>query len=68
MGKKFEVRFPAKEEKKVTVTGLLAEIEQEICESYCKYPAICEAERKDPDDAEQMLYEKYCANCPLSRM
>lgn len=68
MGKKFEMRFPSKEEKKVTVTGLLLEIEQEICDRYCKYPAICEAEKKDPCDAEQLLYEKYCANCPIGKI
>ena len=68
MGKKFEMSFPSKEEKKVTVTGLLTEIEEEICDGYCKYPAICDAERKDPCDAEQLLYEKYCASCPLSKL
>lgn len=68
MGKKFEMSFPAREEKKVTVTGLLTEIEDEICDNYCKYPEICQAERKDPDDAEQLLYEKYCAKCPLNKL
>ena len=68
MGKKFEMSCPAKEEKKVTVTNLLIEVADEICDKYCKYPAICEAEKKDPCDAEQLLYEKYCASCPLSKL
>lgn len=68
MGKKFEVSFPAKEEKKITVMNLLIEVADEICDKYCKYPAICEAERKDPDEAEDLLYGTYCANCPLNKL
>lgn len=68
MGKKFEMSFPAKEEKKVTVMNLLIEVADEICENYCKYPAVCEAERKDPDEAEELLYDKYCANCPMNKL
>lgn len=68
MGKKFEVSFPAKEEKKVTVMNLLIEVADEICDKYCKYPAICEAERKDPDEAEDLLYGTYCANCPMNKL
>jgi len=68
MSKKFEMSFPAKEQKKVTVMNLLIEVADAICEDYCKYPAVCEAERKDPDEAEDLLYEKYCANCPLNKL
>ena len=58
----------AKEEKKVTVMNLLIEVADEICDKYCKYPAICEAERKEPDEAEELLYDTYCANCPLNKL
>ena len=51
-----------------TIRDQLDEIIGEICDHYCKYPAICEAEQKDPCDAEQLLYEKYCASCPLSKL
>ena len=68
MGKKFEMSFPAKGEKKITVMNLLIEVADEICDRYCKYPEICEAERKDPDEAEDLLYEKYCASCPLNKL
>ena len=68
MGKKFEMSFPAKEEKKITVMNLLIEVADEICDKYCKYPAICEAERKDPDEAEDLLYGTYCANCPMNKL
>ena len=63
MGKKSE-----KEQQKVTVTELLDEIVQEFCVDYCKYPAICEAEKNDPDEAENLLYEKYCENCPMNKL
>ena len=39
MGKTFEMSFPAKENKKVTVMNLLIEVADAICEDYCKYPA-----------------------------
>lgn len=48
--------------------NLLIEVADEICDKYCKYPAICEAERKDPDEAEDLLYGTYCANCPLNKL
>ena len=57
-----------KEEKPKTVSEMLIEIEDEICDRYCKYPEICISEREDPADAEQLLFETYCATCPLSRL
>lgn len=44
------------------------EIIVDICDNYCKYPDVCMAERKDTDEAEGLLYEKYCANCPINRL
>ena len=41
---------------------------EEFCDKYCKYPDICLAERKDPDAAEDLLYEKYCGGCPMNRI
>ena len=67
MGKTWTAGKP-KEEAKVTVMNLLIEVADEICDKYCKYPAICEAERKDPDEAEELLYDTYCANCPLNKL
>ena len=51
-----------------TVEKRIETLAEEICDKYCKYPAICQAERKDPDDAEQLLYDTYCAKCPLSKL
>ena len=49
-----------------TVTEILGDIEQEICDSYCKYPEICRKEQ--PERAEDLLFEKYCASCPLNKL
>jgi len=51
-----------------TVTELLEEITQEFCMDYCKYPGICEAEKKNPDEAEKLLYETYCKKCPFNKL
>ena len=51
-----------------TVTEILEEIEKEICDSYCKYPEICLAEVKDPDEAEDRLYDTYCVKCPFNKI
>ena len=51
-----------------TVTEILEEIEKEICDNYCKYPDVCMEEVKDPDEAEDMLYDTYCVKCPFNRI
>ena len=51
-----------------TVTELLTWIETEICDNYCKYGDVCMSKCQDPEEAEQMLYEEYCAKCPFSRL
>ena len=40
-------------------------IVDEICDSYCKYPDVCMSEKKDTDEAEDMLYQEYCVKCPM---
>lgn len=65
---KYEGRVEAKEEKKVSVMNLLIEIADKICDDYCKYPEICQGQEKDPDRAEDLLYETYCAKCPLNKI
>ena len=51
-----------------TVTDLLTEIEDEICNDYCKFPDIARAEVKDANAAEDLLYTKYCKGCPLNKL
>lgn len=54
--------------KEKSVTELLEDIAQEICDRFCKYPEIAKTEVGDPDLADDFLYDKYCAKCPLSRL
>jgi hypothetical protein len=56
------------EESPKTVTELLDEICADFCENYCKYPGICLAERKDPDEADELCYQRYCGDCPLNKV
>jgi len=51
-----------------TVTEILDEIEKEICDNYCKYPDVCMTEKKDVNQAEDMLYDTYCVKCPFNRL
>ena len=51
-----------------TVTEILEEIEKEICDNYCKYPDVCMAEKKDVNQAEDMLYDTYCVKCPFNKI
>lgn len=50
------------------VEGRMHEILDEICNEYCKYPEIALGERKDVDDANKLLMDKYCATCPIGRL
>ena len=66
MGKEWTI--PAKEPKKEkTISEQMNEIINEFCDSYCKYPEFCRTQKKDPDEAEDLLYLEYCANCPMNR-
>lgn len=51
-----------------TISEQLEEIANEFCTNYCKYPDIAKTEADDPDLADDLLYEKYCGGCPLSRL
>lgn len=46
----------------------LHELADVICDKYCKYPEIALGERKDPDEANELLWETYCVGCPLSML
>lgn len=56
--------------KKESITAILIHAVDEICDNYCKYPdmMISKDPESDPDILEDMLYEQYCANCPLNRL
>ena len=45
-----------------TVSKIMEEVIEEICDKYCKFPTIYEG--KDEDE----LYDKHCDKCPLNRL
>lgn len=55
---------------KNTVTQELQNIVDEMCEKYCKYPAMYIGEHPgtEVDMLEDMMYQEICANCPLMRI
>nr|DAO92022.1 MAG TPA: hypothetical protein [Caudoviricetes sp.] len=49
-------------EKSKTVTDILEEVKQEMCDGYCKYPTIV-------NDREDLFAEDGpCAECPLNKL
>ena len=58
------------EEKKESVHQIMIKVVNEICDNYCKWPDILVGKNpgEDEDMLEEMLYEQYCANCPMNRL
>ena len=50
-----------------TVTQQLEYIATEICDSYCKFPALyeCEYAELDEEAREEKRYQEKCSRCPL---
>ena len=61
------IHTPDGEKNGMNIPMMLNHITDEICENYCKYQAMMLSSNpgEDPDMLEEMLYEQYCANCPL---
>ena len=49
--------------KEKTISQLLEEVANEICDNYCKYPAECSSEK----EFEELL-DTHCLNCQLSKL
>ena len=47
-----------------TVTDIIREVKDEICDKYCKYPDTWDEFREGCELAESEI----CANCPLDRL
>ena len=59
-----EITGDAKEdsEKSKTVTGILKEVKQEMCDGYCKYPTIVN------DREDLFAKDGPCVECPLNKL
>lgn len=51
-----------------SVTEIIEDVKEDICDKYCKYPLEYLAEIKDPDLAHELMLETKCKNCPLQRL
>lgn len=54
-------------DKEKTVSEIIEEVKTEICDNYCKYPAIYDTREDSSENYDEMM-EKICANCPLDRL
>lgn len=52
----------AKEKK--SVTEILREISEEVCDHYCKYTDIWDAE----SEGRELFESEICKNCPMGRL
>jgi len=57
----------------MTIHEQLEYLGEQICNDYCKYPAIyyerwLSDEYKDKDQADEAMQNKHCVNCPLMRL
>ena len=55
------------ENKEKTVSEIIKEVKAEICDNYCKYPAIYDTREDSDENYDRMLRDK-CTRCPLNRL
>lgn len=51
-------------DKQKTVSEMLLDIANDICNNYCKYPGIYDEQKEGVELCESEI----CANCPLNRL
>ena len=58
------------EEPTKTITQILIEVQDEICEKYCKYPDmyIGKSQGDEVDMLEDTMYTEICATCPFRKL
>lgn len=52
----------------MTVTKILEEVIQDICDKYCKFPEKYEAKYPDKEEAGEKLMCEQCKKCPINRL
>lgn len=55
------------DQKQKTVRDIIEEVMVEICDNYCKYPAIYDT-REDSDEEHDKMLKEVCDSCPLNRL
>lgn len=52
----------------VTVSKILCEVCDTICDNHCKFPEIYEQMYADEEEAFEKLYAEKCENCVLNNL
>lgn len=54
----------------MTVTEIMNEVIEDICDNYCKYPLIYKPARvcEIDDDYMGRMFQEKCENCPLRKL
>lgn len=52
----------------MTITEIIEDVKENICEDYCKYTEQYLSCYKDPDEAQEKLLADMCQYCPLTRL
>lgn len=54
--------------KETPITEQIRKLTEEMCDKYCKYPALYESEFKDVDEAMCRMTDEVCEKCPLMKL
>ena len=54
--------------KEKTISEQFEEIKKEMCDKYCKWPERYLAEIECPDEAQEVMIEEKCKDCPLNKL
>ena len=52
----------------MTVTEMIQQTVETMCDKYCKMPERYLATIKDPDEAQETMIEEVCKDCPLNKL
>lgn len=55
-------------EARLSVTDILLNVTDQICEHYCKWPDYYQNTYKDIEDAEEKMLSEKCDSCPLNQI
>lgn len=55
-----------KEHETVNAEMIICKVIDRMCSDYCKYPDLCMEQIRDPDTAEEYLFEHHCTDCPVN--
>jgi len=52
----------------MTITEQFEAIKEQMCDNYCRFPALSKETIEDENEAFEWLMNEHCSNCPLNRL